>query len=68
MQVFIQIQTRVSIAPSQIGGGNKLQMCRKMLEVDENTTSIIVRNFCTSIRLHLKPLLFGKSNCQSIKK
>lgn len=68
MRVYIRGEICVAIAPSQIGGGNTLQICGKILGVDEITTFIIVRNFCTSIRLHLKPLLFEKIQLSRYKK
>jgi hypothetical protein len=34
------------VVPNIIGNGNILQMCGEMYGMVENTTSIIIRNFC----------------------
>ena len=55
MQACILVETRIAIALGQLESGNTLQMCSKVFRVAKNTTSIMVRNFCTSIKKHLKP-------------
>jgi hypothetical protein len=50
MRSCIPIETRVAITLSYLGSDNTLQTCGEMYEVVENTTSIIIKDFCVVIR------------------
>jgi hypothetical protein len=45
---------------AQLSSGNSLQMCGKVYGIATSTTSIIVRELCSIIRKHLKPLVIPK--------
>jgi hypothetical protein len=42
-------------------------MCEKVYKIAENTTSIIMREFCSTIRKHVKPLVIPKLTRDIIK-
>jgi hypothetical protein len=42
-------------------------MCGKVAEIVKNTTSIIMKEFCSTIRKHLKPLVIPKLTKDIIK-
>jgi hypothetical protein len=60
MRSCILVKTQITIALSCLGSGNTLQMCGEMYGIVENTTSIIIKNFCATIKKHLKHLLIEK--------
>lgn len=55
------------MALARLGSGNSLQMVGELYGVVENTTSIMVREFCEAIREHLKPRCFLKPTAAQLK-
>jgi hypothetical protein len=52
---------------SSLGSENSLQMCKEVYDIVECMASIIVREFCASIKNHLKPLVIHKLTKQKMK-
>jgi hypothetical protein len=53
---------------AQLSSGTSLQMCGKVYGIATSTTLIIVRELCSTIRKHLKPLVIPKLIKNMIKK
>jgi hypothetical protein len=53
---------------AQLSSGNSLQMCGKVYGIATSTTSIIVRELCSTIRKPLKPLVIPKLIRNKIQK
>ncbi len=68
MKQSIPIETRVVMAFTQLSSANSLEMCGKVYGIATSTTSIIVRELCSTIRNHLKPLVIPKLIRNKIKK
>jgi len=64
----IPIETKVVMAFAQLGNENYLQMCGKVYGIVESTTLITVRELCSTIKNHLKPLVIPKLTKDKIKK
>jgi hypothetical protein len=45
---------------SRLGSENSLQMCKEVYDIVECMASSIVREFCATIKSHLKPLVIHK--------
>jgi hypothetical protein len=45
---------------SRLGSENSLQMCKEVYDIAECMPTIIVREFCATIKSHLKPLVIHK--------
>jgi hypothetical protein len=45
---------------SRLNSENSLQMCKEVYDITECMTSIIVREFCATIKSHLKALVIHK--------
>jgi hypothetical protein len=52
---------------TRLGSRIFLQMCREGYGIAENVASIIMREFCSTIRKHLKPLMIPKLTKDKIK-
>ncbi len=61
------MEARVAMVLARLGNGNSLQMCGEVYGIAESTTSIIMREFCVTIRKHLKPLVIPKLTRNKIK-
>jgi len=57
----IIMERRIAIIFSRLATDNSLQMVGDLFGVGLSTTSIIVRECCEAIRIHLRPLVFKKS-------
>jgi hypothetical protein len=55
------------MALARLGIENSLQIC-EVYGIVKNITSIIMREFCATIRKHLKPLLVTKLSINRSKK
>jgi hypothetical protein len=64
----ILVRTKITMALTQLSSENSLQMCGEVYGIVKNTTSIIMREFCSTIRKHLKPLVTPKLTRDNIKK
>ncbi len=64
----ILVQTKITMALTQLSSENSLQMCGELYGIVKSTTSIIMREFCSTIRKHLKPLVTPKLTRYKIKK
>jgi hypothetical protein len=64
----ILVQTKITMALTQLSSENSLQMCGEVYGIVKSTTSIIMREFCSTIRKHLKPLVTPKLTRYKIKK
>jgi hypothetical protein len=64
----ILVQTKITMALTQLSSENSLQMCGELYGIVKSTTSIIMREFCSSIRKHLKPLVTPNLTRYKIKK
>jgi hypothetical protein len=53
---------------ARLCSGNPLQMCREVYDIVESTTLIIMKEFCATIRKHLKTLMILKLIINKIKK
>jgi hypothetical protein len=58
----------IVMAFARLGSGNSLQMCGEVYAVAESTTSIIVKEFCVTIRKSFKSLMIFKLTRNKIKK
>ena len=56
----ISVERKIAITLSRLATGNSLQMIGDLFGVGLSTTSIIVRECCKAIRIHLRPLVFKK--------
>jgi hypothetical protein len=54
------IETIVGMIIARLGSGNSLQMCGEVYGIVKSITSIIMKEFCETIRNHLKPLVMFK--------
>jgi hypothetical protein len=68
MRKNIPIQTRIAMALTQLSSENSLQMCGEFYGIVESIASIIMREFFSAIRKHLKPLVTPKLTRDKIKK
>ena len=57
----ISVERRIAITLARLASGNSLQMVGDLFGVGLSTSSIIVRECCEAIRIHLRPLVFKKS-------
>jgi hypothetical protein len=53
---------------TRLGSGNSLQMCKDVCGLAKSMTSIIVKEFCATIKKHLKPLMIFNSLKRKSKK
>ena len=60
MKLGIDVKIQITVTFSKLSTKNTLRMCGKRNELAQPTTSIIVRNCCKVIKIHLKPLVFQK--------
>jgi hypothetical protein len=67
MRESIHVEARVVMALAKLGSGNSLQMCGEVYGIIENTTFIIMKEFCVTIQKHLKPLVIPKLTKNKIK-
>ena len=59
-RVSILVEYRVAITFYRLESDDTLIMIADIFRVGENTTSIIVKEYCEAIRILLKPLVFKK--------
>jgi hypothetical protein len=57
----------ITMALTELGNKNSLQMCGKFYGIIENTTSNSMNEFYSAIRNHLKPLVIPKLTKDKIK-
>jgi hypothetical protein len=67
MREHIHVETKTTMAFTQLGSGIFLQMCREVYGIAENVASIIMKEFFLAIRKHLKPLMIPKLTKDKIK-
>jgi hypothetical protein len=48
MRKNIHVEIEIAIALAQLNSGNYLQICGKVYGITKNTTSIIVRELCST--------------------
>jgi hypothetical protein len=63
----ISLETRVAISLSRLSIGNTLQMYGEVYGISRSSASIIIREFCTTIKKHLKPLVIRKQIESSLR-
>ncbi len=63
----IPIEIKVTMAFTQLGNENYLQMCGKFYGIIKSTTSNLMKEFYLTIRKHLKPLVIPKLTKDKIK-
>jgi hypothetical protein len=63
----ISLETRVAISLFRLSIGNTLQICGEVYGISRSSTSIIVREFCATIKKHLKPLVIRKQTESSLR-
>ncbi len=67
MREHIHVETKITMAFTRLGSGIFLQMCGKVYGIAKSATSIIMREFYSTIRKHLKPLMIFKLTKNKIK-
>jgi hypothetical protein len=67
MKQNIHVEIKITMALAQLGSGNFLQMCGEVYDIAENIASITVKEFCSIIKKHLKPLVIPKLTKNKIK-
>jgi hypothetical protein len=63
----IPMEARIVMALTRLGSGNSSPMCVKVHGIAKSTTSIIMREFCVTIKNHLEPLLIPKFTKKNFK-
>ena len=63
----IDAETRVAVTFNRLLVRNTLSTIADLYGIAENTTSIIIRECCKAIKIHLKPLVFEKLTTKWIK-
>jgi hypothetical protein len=68
MREKILVITKIAMVLTQLSSKISLQMCGEVCGIVESTTSIIMKEFCSPIRKHLKPLVILTLTRDKIKK
>jgi hypothetical protein len=68
MQDCIPIEKRVVLSLARLGSKNNLMNCRKPFGLPNTITSIIVRQFCHVVKVHLMALMIPKLTSSRIAK
>jgi hypothetical protein len=68
MQLAIPVRIQVALSLNRICSGNSLRGCAEIYGIHENNVSIIVREFCTAIDKHLKPLVIEKQSASTLRR
>jgi hypothetical protein len=55
----IHVEIEVTMALAQLNGGNSLQMCEEVYGIAKSITLIIMKEFCSTIKKHSKPLVIS---------
>jgi hypothetical protein len=68
MRLAILVRTRVVLSLNRLCSGNSLRGYAETYSIHENTASIIVREFCTTIDKHLKPLVIERQSASTLRR
>jgi hypothetical protein len=67
MNQTVDVETRVAITLTRLATGNTLSTIADLYGVAESTASVIVRECCEAMKIHLKPLVFEQLNKERIE-
>ena len=68
MRKYIPIHTRVALTLASLGGHNILIMCVDLYEIAHSIASMIIREYCEAIKIHVRPLVYLKPTLPCITK
>jgi hypothetical protein len=67
MNQIVDVETRAAITLIRLAAGNTLSTIADLYGVAESTISVITRDCCEAMKIHLKPLVFEKLTKERIE-